>query len=349
MKYPKARKLPSGSWYCRVRVDGKDVSITRPTEREAVAEAMAVKARLKDAPRQEAVRRRSLTVTKAIDQYIEARSNVLSPATVRGYRIIQQHRFAGAMQLKIYEVSEEKWQQIVNAESRLYSAKTVKNSWGLLSAVIKEATGEKFNIRLPQVVEEDRPFLTPEQIPIFVDAIRGLPVEIPALLALSGLRQSEILALRWENIDLQNGVFWVKGAAVPDEHNNIVYRKENKNNRSRRPVPIIPPLQVALEANQKPSGLVVPGSYANTLYKKINRICGANGLPLVGIHGLRRSFASLAYHLGWSEEMTMRVGGWTNIMTMRRIYIKLSEQDIAAQSAEFRGFFEQNGNKNDDK
>lgn len=348
MKYPKAKKLPSGSWYCRVRVGGKDVSITRPTEREAVAEAMAVKAGLKDAPRKEAAQRRNLTVTKAIDQYIEARSNVLSPETVRGYRIIQRHRFAGAMRLKIYEVSQEKWQQIVNAEARAYSAKTVKNAWGLLSAVIEETTGERIDVRLPQVVEQDRPFLTPDQIPVFVEAIRGLPVEIPALLALSSLRKSEILALRWENIDLENGVFWVKGAAVKDENNKLVYREENKNSRSRRAVPIIPPLQAALEANKKPSGLVVPGSYASKLYKEINLICDANGLPRVGVHGLRRSFASLAYHLEWSEEMTMRVGGWTNIMTMRRIYTKLSEQDIAAQSAKFRGFFKRNGDENDD-
>ena len=46
MKTPKAKKLPSGSWYVRVRIDGQDVSITRPTEKEALAEAMAVKAGL---------------------------------------------------------------------------------------------------------------------------------------------------------------------------------------------------------------------------------------------------------------------------------------------------------------
>jgi hypothetical protein len=44
MKVPKAKQLPSGQWFCRVRVDGQDVCITRPTEKAAVAEAMAVKA-----------------------------------------------------------------------------------------------------------------------------------------------------------------------------------------------------------------------------------------------------------------------------------------------------------------
>ena len=42
-KRPSARKLPSGSWFCRVRVNGKDIPITKPTKKEAEAEAMAVK------------------------------------------------------------------------------------------------------------------------------------------------------------------------------------------------------------------------------------------------------------------------------------------------------------------
>lgn len=339
MKHPKAKRLPSGSWYCRVRVQGQDISITRSSEREAVAEAMAVKAGLRDAQSLETVQRRNLTVSKAIDQYIESRCNVLSPSTIRGYRNIQRHRFSGAMQLKICEITQENWQRIVNGEARVYSAKTVKNAWGLLSAVITETTGKKIIVRLPQVVDKDLPFLSSEEITIFVEAIHGQSIEVPALLALSSLRRSEILALRWESVDLKNGLLWVKGAAVEDEHNKMVYRQENKNHRSRRAIPIIPPLQAALEANKKPSGLVVPDGYPSKMYVGINRICEANGLPKVGVHGLRRSFASLAYHLGFSEEMTMRIGGWSNIYTMRRIYTKLSEQDITAQSAAFKGFF----------
>ena len=51
MKIPKAKQLPSGSWFCRVRGNGQDIGITRPTEKEAVAEARAVKAGAKVAAR----------------------------------------------------------------------------------------------------------------------------------------------------------------------------------------------------------------------------------------------------------------------------------------------------------
>lgn len=348
MKKPNARKLPSGSWYCRVRVEGRDVSITRPTEKEAVAEAMAIKAGLRSAVDTETTRRRGLTVSQAIEQYIAARSNILSPSTIRGYRIIQRNRFQQAMQLRICDISQENWQRIVNAEAKRYSAKTMKNTWGFISSVVAEATGKAIVVRLPQVVEPDLPFLSSEDIPVFVNAIHGKPVEIPALLALSSLRRSEIMGLRWESIDLNAGLLYVKGAAVLNEHNDVVFRIENKNNRSRRVIPIIPPLMEALRQQKKPSGLVVPDGSPSKIYMEINRICKENGLPQVGVHGLRRSFASLAYHLGFSEEMTMRIGGWANIITMRRIYTKLSAQDINAQSAVFKDFFLENGNKNGD-
>ncbi len=89
MKTPKAKKLPSGSWFVRIRIDGKDIGITRPTEKEAVAEAMAVKAGIIKARREE----KTKTVSAAIDSYIDARVNVCSPSTIEGYRKIQRTRF----------------------------------------------------------------------------------------------------------------------------------------------------------------------------------------------------------------------------------------------------------------
>lgn len=338
MKAPKARKLPSGSWYCRVRVGGNDVSITRPTEAEAIAEAMAVKVGVKEAPRN-VVSAQNLTVHQAIGNYITSRENVLSPSTIAFYRSVQRTRFQSAANKKIAEISQRQWQQIVNAEARKCSAKTLKNAWGLLHSVIIETTDQQVNVRLPQVVEKSRPFLDPDQIPIFVQAIKGSEVEIPALLALSSLRRSEILALKWDNINFKKGTISIEGAAVIGPDGKLVQKETNKNTSSRRVIPIIAPLRIALESVPVKKGLVVDVP-PNSIYKQINEICRSSGLPEVGVHGLRRSFASLAYHLGFSEEMMMRIGGWSDIYTMRKIYTKLSEKDIAEKSSVFMTFFE---------
>ena len=345
-KQPVAKQLPSGSWFCRVRVNGQDVAITRDTEKEAVAEAMAVKYGIIGAKVKEDAKKKTLTA--AIDEYIEVRENILSPSTIRGYRIIQNNRFQSMMNKDIFSVTQEQWQRAVNLESKRLNAKTLTNSWRFLASVICETTGDQIKIRLPQIVANERPWLTPDQVVVFVDEVKGSTVEIPALLALSSLRCSELLNLRWKDIDLEKGVLKVNGSAVCDEEGNLIRRQETKNKTSRRLVPIIPPLKEALTRVDY-KGEYVVSMTANGIYKHINRICAENGLPEVGIHGLRHSFASLAFNLGMPEKVAMQIGGWANDQTMRKIYTHISEEQITAISQDFVNFFSprtKNGNEN---
>lgn len=347
MKIPKARQLPSGAWFCRVRVDGKDIPITRSTEKEAVAEAMAVKAGIiqtKKTPYG------SIALYGAINEYITQRENILSPSTIAGYRVIQRNRFTQLHHVKVSDITQDRWQRAVNTEAKKVSPKTLKNSAMFIQTVIAEAGGEKLSARLPQVVPNDLAWLTPEEIPTFLSAIRGNKYEIPALLALSSLRQSEIVAMQWKDIDLEKGTLTVHGAAVLDENGKLVQKNTNKNQSSRRTVPfVIPQLaQAVSEKERDPNAFIYP-HYSNVLRLNINRICKQADLPEIGIHGLRRSFASLCYHLGISEAVTMLAGGWSDFRTMRKIYTKISEKDIQDQAAKFTAFFQndnENGNEN---
>jgi integrase len=195
-------------------------------------------------------------------------------------------------------------------------------------------------IFLPQISPNERPFLEPDQIKQFVSAAEGADIEIPALLALSSLRRSEICALRWENIDLEKQRILVKGAAVYDQHQKLVQKKENKNRTSARYVPIMmKELLVALHREKKPTGSVVQCA-PNTIRARINRICEANHLPLVGVHGLRHSFASLAYHLGVPEKIAMEIGGWANSQTMHKIYTHIAKSDVTRYETELTAFFQ---------
>lgn len=344
---PAARQLPSGSWFCRVRVNGQDISITRPTEREAVAEAMAIKAGIRKAEKQP----RRKTLTAAIDAYIEARQNVLSPSTIRGYRAYQRLRFQQMMQRDIFSITQDQWQRAVNLEAKSVSAKTLKNAWGFVSSVLADAGAEKVCVRLPQVVPNQRPWLTPEQIPVFVEAVRGRSVEIPALLALSSLRRSELLNLRWQDVDLERGVLHINGAAVYDENGVMIHKPETKNPSSRRVVPMTPPLRSALERAEK-TGEYVVTMRPEGIFKHINRVCRENNLPEVGFHGLRHSFASLALHVGMKEEVAMEIGGWADYQTMKRIYTHISQTDKQSETRRYLEFYEsavpeaENGNEN---
>lgn len=336
MKVPTPKQLPSGSWHLRIKIDGTSHSITKPTEQECLAEYMALKAGRKTAPSQSPG---SLTLSQAIDRYIDRRQPpVCSPSTIAGYRRIQQQRFQSAMPLQLSRIKPAQWQRFVNIESRLCAPKTLRNAWNFIAGVVFEMTGERPAVNLPQKVKRSKGYLKYHQIMPFLDALAGGPAYIPALLAISSLRQSEILGLRWSAVDLEQGVLYVREVAVRDEHGKLVYQEVTKTAASRRTVPLIPPLRDALAAAER-RGTYVPTIGDEAMRDRFKKAAAAAGVPYVGIHGLRHSFASLAAHLGLREETAMAIGGWSDIYTMKAIYTHIPEEDLIADAALLLNFY----------
>lgn len=347
MKVPEPRKLPSGSWFIQLRLGGKSVSVTAATKKECIQQATLIKAEHVSGRK---VQKRGsaldMTLDEAIQAYCDEKSAILSPSTLRGYATMRRNRFKAVMGQKIG--AEHNWQAIVNEEAKEVSAKTVYNAWGLVATVLRHYKVQVPEVSLPQVVDNDLPWLDYEQIGKFCAAAKGKPGELAALFALHSLRRSEIMDLTWDNVDLERGWIEVKGSAVFDADNNVVHKKTNKNKSSQRRVPImIPALKDALQKVEDKSGYIITGNL-NTAYNQINRICREAKLPEVGVHGLRRSFASLAYHLGWPERQTMEIGGWSDAKTMHKIYIKLAAADISAATNNMAAFYASaNKNAND--
>lgn len=330
IKVPTPRKHGQ-KWYIDLRREG--VSVLEDTEAAAIAKAQAIRAGFiasnKSAPK--------LTLRQAIDRYIEARDNILSPATVRGYRIIQRNAFPGIMDDDISSISN--WQAVINIEARRVKAKTLKNEWGLVRTVLAE-NNIQVDAAMPQVIRNELSWLDFEQIKLFLDAIHDEPCEMGALFALHGLRRSELLAVTPNKINGQT--ILAEGSAVLNVNNALVRKEENKNTSSRREVPImIPRLAELINAyDGEPDKPFLHYPSPNVLYVQINRACDRAGLPRVGVHGLRRSFASLAYHLGWSEHQTMRIGGWSNTQTVHNVYIKLAQSDSAEDVEKMRQYYD---------
>ena len=331
MKIPEPRRLSSGKWFIQLRLNGESIPVTDWDKAACVRAARAIKAEYKAGKRlaQEPKAPPAPTLTEAIDAYIADRSNTLSPLTIRGYRSVQKHRFQVTMPRRLDQIAPEEWQGIVNAEAALCAPKTLKNAFGFVRSVVLAATGSKLpDVTLPGEIVPDKPFLTPPQIKQFVQAVKDTRYAVPALLALSSLRISEIHALRWANIPPKPDFIRVSGAVVLDEHNKYQRKNQNKNLTSSRNVPIlIPELSAALERDRKPQGPVLDISQ-NSLRTAIHKICEENGLPSLGPHGLRHSFASLAYHLQIPELIAKEIGGWSDSGTMHKIYTHIAQSDI---------------------
>jgi integrase len=235
------------------------------------------------------------------------------------------------------DISSINYQRMINDEAVAdVSAKTLSNAFRLVSASLHHVGAEVPVVKLPKIPKASRPWLDYEQIETFMTAIKDKPVELAALLALNGLRRSELFHLTSDDVDLQNHIIHVRGASVYDSNGQFVTKATNKNASSTREVHIvIPRLETLLNGLVGALVTVKP----NTPYIEINRICKAVGLPQVGVHGLRHSFASLAYHLGWSEATTMREGGWSNSKTVHDIYTHLAAQDANADIERMRQFY----------
>lgn len=337
MKLPEPKKRKSGTWYIQLRLNGVSHYVNGSTAKECRDKARLLKSEYSAGVRE--IKKGVPTLTEAIDKYIDKRRNTLSPSTIEGYRHIQRGRFVDVMQEPIDAKID--WQAVCNAEALLCSPKTLRNAFRFVVSVLGENGINAPKVTLPPLNTNMRQWLEPEQIPPLVAAAVGTPSAFPVLLALHSLRRSELLAVTWDDIDLQRGMIHVSGAIVMDENRNYIEKPTNKTQSSNRFVPImIPELRAALEdvPPDARTGHLVTCS-PNTVPVLINRACRAAGVPEVGTHGLRHSFASLAYHLGMSELETMELGGWADAGTMRKIYTHLSQNDKAKAQNKMAEFY----------
>lgn len=341
MKVPEPRKLPSGTWFIQLRLGGVSVPVSASSKKECIKQAQLIKAEHQAGARK-IKSKTDKTLKELMQDYIDALPASTSPSTIRGYNTIKNTRFLSVEGITASSVKD--WQKVIDEEAKNVSAKTIKNAWALARSSMRAAGIDIKDVKIPQIIKKEKQWLEPDDILSFVKILKGTTYEIPLLLALHGLRRSEILAMTYEKINLDSKTITVHGAAVMDKDGTIVQKQTNKNTSSRRVIPImIPELTEAIEAipKEKRTGQVFTGN-VNTLYSAANRLCSANNLPLVGVHGLRHSFASLAFHLGLTEQETMELGGWSDYNTMRNIYTHLAQADRLKGQNKIAAFFSGN-------
>lgn len=330
----KATQLHSGSWRVQITIGGRRISVTEPTEQEALRKARGMLDGYVSPP----VNGEEKTLRQLIDDFIALREPTLSPVTVRTYRSYQKHRLQGIMDIKAKDITADKCQLAVNSDVARFSPKSIKSAWGFVLTVLKDRTGAAYTVRLPQQIPHDRLFLQPEQIPEFISAMHGNRYEIPALLALHGLRVSEILDLRWTDIGADSII--VHGSAVPNADGVLTHKATNKNSTSHREVPImIPRLLEAISEADKSGEYVCAWRGSGAIYNGINRVCRKAGLPEIGIHGLRHSWMSLCQYAGISVRQCQVWGGWATLQTPMVTYNHLAESRTTEDIEKMRNHF----------
>lgn len=328
VKIPTAAQLPSGKWRIQVMLDGKRVGRTFDTQEAAVAWAASVKAGIEDA--KNAPKR--TTLQDAIDTYIEAKSSVLSPSTIRGYRTIQSHRFQRLMGRDVYQITKLELQRAVNEEARQVSAKTLKNTLGLVLSVLRMCGIEMSGINLPQPVKKRKRYLQPGDVGKLIEAVEGDSCEVPILMAVwLGMRRSEILGLCWDCIDMENSTITIRRTVVPDENNQWVLKDTAKNTSSQRTIPCPEYIMEKLKSMPRRDGRLFT-MHPDTIRKHVHAACQRAGITDTTVHGLRHTNAAVMRSLGVDDAHAMARGGWSSEATYKRTYSYVF--DSAAESGD---------------
>lgn len=324
---PPPKRLASGEYVGRVMVNGCRERIKAATEAEYYKKARAVKLELVDLSSNPG----NSTLDEAITGYISDNEAMFSPATVRGYESYRK---------QIKKIADDRikninWQKLINDLSEKYAPKSVRNQWGLVTATLNYRKIPVPDVKLPAAVKTERHFLEPDEIKLFLKAIEGRSYELAALLALHSLRASEIYALTKDSV--KDGVIHVRGAVVQNKDHQYVRKDENKNVTSTRDVPVfiqrLTDLWDELDGDPK-------FPHPSSLTKDIARICRRNALPPCNVHGLRHTFCSLAYYMGWDIKTTQLVGGWSSPRVPTEIYTHLSKNRYNEDIGKMKKFYD---------
>lgn len=170
-------------------------------------------------------------------------------------------------------------------------------------------------VRPPRVTRQEMKVLAPAQVRQLIDTARGTYFWIPIVLAVTtGMRRGEIVALRWDDVDLAKGALQCQ-RSLQVTREGIAF-KEPKSGRSRAiPLPrqAVEALQVhyAEQAEQRKLlgesfnevGLVctdIDGSplHPDRISDNFRYLLQKAGLPAIRFHDLRHTHATLLLQQG---------------------------------------------------
>ena len=98
-------------------------------------------------------------------------------------------------------------------------------------------------------------YYTPEQVQLLMEAAKGERLFLPVILAAYyGLRRSEVVGLRWSNIDFGNKRIYIRNKASEVKENGklqTVITDEMKTESSKRALPLLPEVENILREHRE--------------------------------------------------------------------------------------------------
>ena len=272
--------------------------------------------------------------------------------TINGYdSIIRNHINPALGRVRLCDLSPE----LINgyyqwlADEKGLSPNTIRKHHVLLHTALKSAFRQGVipanpiqRATPPRATAVEVAYYTPAHLGRLLRAVKGDPLEVPVHLAcFLGLRRSEILGLRWRDVDLHSGqisIRWVRttvGSKVVEKTPktsdscrtlSIAALTELLNllrdlhaQRVRKGMPCGPDDFLLLDSLGQPL-------HPNLMSTAFTTFVQINGLAHITFHGLRHTFASMANSARVPMYQISRAMGHSNPNITQRIYTHLFDQ-----------------------
>lgn len=298
------------------------------------------------------------TVGHFLTRWLE-RADHLRPITRKRYEaLIRIHALPRLGPLELRKVQPEAFSDLYQSLKGTRKPATI----GQLHAVLHSAFDEALRwnliarnpvsaVRAPKVERVEMRILTVPEIHQLLRAVEGEPLEALYVLAVTtGARQGELLALRWQDVDLEAGTINVN--ATLTRIDGAWNRTNPKTAGSVRTIRLSHRGLAALKGHrlrmaeellplrQRTDGdtlvFLVNGQPVNGFHvteRRLKPLLRKAGLPVIRFHDLRHVFASLMLSNGTRPDLVAQMLGHSNPATTLRIYAHLMPGDQQAAMA----------------
>lgn len=295
------------------------------------------------------------TVKSFLERWLEDTARPrLAPRTFESYEMIcRVHLIPALGRIRLAKLTPQDVQRYMNQKLAAgLSARTVAGHRAVLRKALNDALAWGIVARNaaelaspPKQPKHERRYLTPDEAKYLLTAIQGHRLEPLVITALGlGLRQAEVLGLRWEDIDEEAGVVWPRMQVQRLRGQGLVLR-ELKSAKSATPLPLPDVVAAALRQQRKrvlemrlaagpawrEHGLVFPSEVGTpqeprNVARAWDRLRRQIGMPWLGMHGLRHGFGSLLAARGVHPRVAMELMRHSQFSLTMEIYTHVAPE-----------------------
>lgn len=231
----------------------------------------------------------------------------VKPVTVSMYGSIVKHQLGHVGAMRLTRVAPPDIRALLAEREREgYSGRTRRAVLDVLRMIFRMAEGDQLVsgnpaalVKAPRIDAKEPVHLTAEQARRFLDAAATDNLFSLYAVALgTGLRRGELLALGWRDVALDEGVITVR-------------RSKTAAGLRRVPLPAFALEALAQHHAERRPGPIWPYS-PSYVTRHVGVICKRAGVPVIGMHGLRHSCASILLAEGVPIEVIRSLLGHTN-------------------------------------